>query len=306
MFWDTLNTLCAKNGISVSKLCALLGLSNSTSTKWKKGALPNNRTMKKIADHFGVSTEYLTGAVPISEVAMVPIYGRVAAGAGMFADDEIIGEQPVFSAMVKNIGECFCLKVSGDSMLPRIQDGDIILVRKQTSVDSGSYAVCSTDNYSCSASLRTEYVELEAGQSLSFDYEIYGNDHFDIWFGVNDQYDMDFLGYGIQPGRYHYIFTAPANGSYSFEWGFSKSGNGQTWCRIDNVAVGWEVPVGSGDVDSSGDVTAADALYVLRYSLGLMELMPWELEEAEVTGDGEVTAADALLILRVALGIITL
>ena len=146
MFWDTLNTLCAKNGISVSKLCALLGLSNSTSTKWKKGALPNNRTMKKIADHFGVSTEYLTGAVPISEVAMVPIYGRVAAGAGMFADDEIIGEQPVFSAMVKNIGECFCLKVSGDSMLPRIQDGDIILVRKQTSVDSGSYAVVLIDD----------------------------------------------------------------------------------------------------------------------------------------------------------------
>ena len=148
MFWDTLSTLCARKGISVSKLCSLLELSNSTSTKWKRGALPNNSTMKKIADHFGVSTEYLTGTVPISEVAMVPIYGRVAAGAGMFADDEIIGEQPVFSAMVKNIGECFCLRVSGDSMLPRIQDGDIILVRKQTSVDSGSYAVVLIDDES--------------------------------------------------------------------------------------------------------------------------------------------------------------
>lgn len=148
MFWDNLKILCAEKGISVAKLCSLLNLSNSTSTKWKKGSVPNNSTLKKIADYFGVSVDYLIGGTvtPVSDVFMVPIYGRVAAGAGMFADDEIIGEQPVFSALVKNIGECFCLKVSGDSMLPRIQDGDIILVRKQSSVDSGSYAVVLIDD----------------------------------------------------------------------------------------------------------------------------------------------------------------
>ena len=61
MFWETLTTLCARNGISVSKLCSLLELSNSISTKWKRGALPNNSTMKKIADYFGIGKSELLG-----------------------------------------------------------------------------------------------------------------------------------------------------------------------------------------------------------------------------------------------------
>lgn len=61
MFWNNLNTLCAKQGISIAKLCSELNLSNSISTKWKKGTLPNNSTLKKIADYFGVSVDYLLG-----------------------------------------------------------------------------------------------------------------------------------------------------------------------------------------------------------------------------------------------------
>ena len=65
MFWERIMQLCNKNGISASKLCEIIGLSNATATKWKNGSIPQNRTLKKIADYFNVSTDYLLGKTDI-------------------------------------------------------------------------------------------------------------------------------------------------------------------------------------------------------------------------------------------------
>ena len=150
MFLEKLLNLISERGITKNKLLTDLKINHNAFVAWeRRGTIPSGETLLKIADYFGVSVDYLLGirsAIPISDAVFVPIYGKVAAGEGMFADDEIIGEQPIFPTLVKNIDECFCLRVSGDSMLPRIQDGDIILVRKQTSVDSGTYAVVLIDD----------------------------------------------------------------------------------------------------------------------------------------------------------------
>ena len=63
MFWDKFVTLCSAKGISPNGVCADLGLSTATATKWKKGAIPRDTTLKKIADYFGVSVSYLLGVV---------------------------------------------------------------------------------------------------------------------------------------------------------------------------------------------------------------------------------------------------
>ncbi len=63
MFWDKFVTLCSAKGISPNGVCADLGLSTATATKWKKGAVPRDTTLKKIADYFGVSAPYLLGIV---------------------------------------------------------------------------------------------------------------------------------------------------------------------------------------------------------------------------------------------------
>ena len=62
MFWENLISLCNKNKISPNGLCATLGLSTATATKWKTGAIPHNTTLKKIADYFGVTIDHLLGA----------------------------------------------------------------------------------------------------------------------------------------------------------------------------------------------------------------------------------------------------
>jgi transcriptional regulator with XRE-family HTH domain len=72
MFWDKFVTLCSAKGISPNGVCADLGLSTATATKWKKGAIPRDTTLKKIADYFCVSTSYLLGVVDDPEpVALV-------------------------------------------------------------------------------------------------------------------------------------------------------------------------------------------------------------------------------------------
>lgn len=59
MFWEQFVTLCNQKNISPTAACAELGYSNAIPTKWRKGAMPRNATLHKIADYFGVSVDYL-------------------------------------------------------------------------------------------------------------------------------------------------------------------------------------------------------------------------------------------------------
>ena len=69
---------------------------------------------------------------------MVPVIGTVRAGFGALAFEEDYGEEP---ANVKNPDNYFYLIVKGDSMEPRIQDGDLALVHRQQTLESGELGV---------------------------------------------------------------------------------------------------------------------------------------------------------------------
>ena len=59
MFWKNYITLCNSIGKSPNGVCSELGFSTAVATKWKNGALPRDTTLKKIADYFNVSVDYL-------------------------------------------------------------------------------------------------------------------------------------------------------------------------------------------------------------------------------------------------------
>ena len=62
MFWDIFSKLCDLHHCTPSFVTKNLGLSNSITTKWKKtNATPNGEILSKIADYFGVTTDYLLG-----------------------------------------------------------------------------------------------------------------------------------------------------------------------------------------------------------------------------------------------------
>lgn len=59
MFFDTFSALCKKRGVTPNKALVDCDISRTLVAKWKKGAIPNGTTLSKIADYFGVSTDYL-------------------------------------------------------------------------------------------------------------------------------------------------------------------------------------------------------------------------------------------------------
>ena len=105
--------------------------------------------IERLADLFGVSkTEIIEDAksTPVSPITRVPILGRVAAGSGCLADDNLDGYENVPTDILSTEEEYILLNVKGDSMSPKIEEGDRLLIQLQPSVDSGSYAVVLIDD----------------------------------------------------------------------------------------------------------------------------------------------------------------
>lgn len=147
-----------KANITQQKLAEEIGVSRSAISMWETDICqPDYDTMIRLADYFGVTTDELLGLNPnryddippsslnieTSDIHMVPVFDSVSAGFGAYASDYIVDYAP---AIIKAGAEDYIyINVKGDSMFPKIEEGDRILVRRQTSVDSGSIAVVLID-----------------------------------------------------------------------------------------------------------------------------------------------------------------
>ena len=61
MFFNRFKQLCDQRNISVYRACTEIGLNRSAVAKWKNGGKPNGSTAAKLAEFFGVTTDYLLG-----------------------------------------------------------------------------------------------------------------------------------------------------------------------------------------------------------------------------------------------------
>lgn len=62
MFYDLFCELCSKNGLTPSGAAAKIGFNRASVTVWKNtGKAPKQELLLKIADYFGVTTDYLLG-----------------------------------------------------------------------------------------------------------------------------------------------------------------------------------------------------------------------------------------------------
>lgn len=125
-------------------------VNKSAVNKWEKGQVENIKKthIEQMSKFFGVRPSQLMcfnepvieGAFPIEESVPIPILGKVAAGEPILAVENQIGTVNVDHS--KTIGsELFGLRIKGDSMSPRIQEGDIVIVRKQSDADSGDIVI---------------------------------------------------------------------------------------------------------------------------------------------------------------------
>ncbi|MDR1193181.1 MAG: XRE family transcriptional regulator [Peptococcaceae bacterium] len=174
-FQQRLKALRKERRVTQTALARALGLSQQAVAKWESGlSSPDPDMLSRLAAYFGTGADILLGsgspaapAVPAkpassgsgwsgsaspglappglellefapAEQKLVPVLGEVRAGFGLPALEEDLGAAP---AAVRDPERYFYLIVRGDSMEPRIREGDLALVRRQPALDDGDLGV---------------------------------------------------------------------------------------------------------------------------------------------------------------------
>lgn len=166
LIYERIRMLCKEKGVTITGTEKELGFARGSLCKIDKNK-PSAERLQKLADYFEVEADWLTGAseyktkkemlqhidditdLPelrnqIREARLgdiqIPVLGEVAAGVPIFASENYIDYEVISNEMAKN-GSCFGLKIKGDSMSPRIMEGDTVIVRQQDDAESGDIVI---------------------------------------------------------------------------------------------------------------------------------------------------------------------
>lgn len=105
----------------------ILGLALNVSEAWLMGY---DVVRERISDNTPV------GFTSMPSMTSVPLIGAIACGDPITAEENLVG----YASTPDAWGATFALMCKGDSMAPRIQDGDLVAIRKQHTVENGQIA----------------------------------------------------------------------------------------------------------------------------------------------------------------------
>lgn len=138
--------------LSQLDLAEKLGVNKVTVSQYERGVRrPNIDVVAALCDIFNVSTDYLLGEDDVTmrfvngeglkrldAVQRIPVLGRVAAGVPIEAIEDVIDWEDISE---DSPGEYFGLKIKGDSMSPRIMEGDTVIVHAQNDAENGDIVI---------------------------------------------------------------------------------------------------------------------------------------------------------------------
>lgn len=178
-FAAIIKNLRIERGITQEQLASLLKVSRSTIGMYETGSRePDFETLEAIADIFNVDMDYLMGRStverknpisespvpagfqPLPQMDRVPRVGRIACGEPILAEENIEG----YDRVPHKWNADFTLICKGDSMAPKIKDGDIVAIHSQPSVENGEIAavLIETDATLKRVFLFKDHIELRA------------------------------------------------------------------------------------------------------------------------------------------------
>ncbi len=130
-----------KKGLTQAQLARLCSVHQTAVSQWEKGRTdPDKESLKILSEVFGVPVDTIMGLSSGDNKVIIPVLGYVRAGVPIEAVEEILDYEEI-SPQLAATGEFFALKIRGNSMEPRICENDVVIVRKQSDVDSGDVAV---------------------------------------------------------------------------------------------------------------------------------------------------------------------
>jgi repressor LexA len=137
-----------------------IGIKEATLQRYESGLIKNvpHDRIVDLAQALNCTPQYLMGWTDIpgcapddnitvlnTKLYNIPVYESASAGFGMAAIDSIVDYTVLPFTSKTEADESICIRVQGDSMSPKIENGDLIQVHKQSSVDSGDIAVVIVD-----------------------------------------------------------------------------------------------------------------------------------------------------------------
>lgn len=159
MISDVMKKKRLERGLTLKQIADKIGVTEATVQRWESGNIKSLRQgrISQLAEILHTTPAVLMGwdekpkedsIVILEDVKYyeVPRFESIAAGFGMIANSVPIGTDLLPFKCVSEAKETMTVVVRGDSMYPKIEDGDVIAVRKQSSVDSGTVAAILIDD----------------------------------------------------------------------------------------------------------------------------------------------------------------
>ena len=162
--YEKIKALRVQRKISQEQLAKLTGYSDrSTIAKIERGKIDlSEHKIKIFAQALGTTPAYLMGwieedASKETNALRIPVLGNVAAGIPISAIEDILDYEEVPISW-QNQGEFFALRIKGDSMEPRMESGDVVIVKQQSDANSGDtvIALVNGDDATCKKLQKTD------------------------------------------------------------------------------------------------------------------------------------------------------
>lgn len=169
-FSTTFKNLRKSMGFTQDEIANKLKIAKSTVSMYETGKRqPDFKKLIEIANLFNVNMDYLLGRSDISLAfstnksgnnsgLWIPVLGRLTAGIPINMVTDIIDQEQITEEMAAS-GEYFALQIHGDSMEPRMKDGDVVIVRQQDDAESGEIVIATINGDDATCKRLKKYAE---------------------------------------------------------------------------------------------------------------------------------------------------
>ena len=144
-------------------MCDALGVKYTTFTDWVKGnSYPRIDKIELMANYFGISKADLVEERSLNRSGktgvVINVYGRVAAGIPLEMIEDVIDTEEISEELART-GEFFALQIRGDSMEPRMKEGDVVIVRRQDDAESEDIVIATVNGTDATCKRLKKYTD---------------------------------------------------------------------------------------------------------------------------------------------------
>lgn len=177
-------------GLSAQELSNQSKVAKASISQYVNGShKPSNISSGKMASVLNVNPLWLMGfdvpmnietpytPISVHKGIVINVLGRVAAGIPIEAITDIIDTEEISQELAKT-GEFFGLQIHGDSMEPRMYEGDVVIVRRQDDAESGDIVIAMVNGDDATCKRLTKYaggISLVSLNSAKYEPMVFSN-----------------------------------------------------------------------------------------------------------------------------------